>query len=316
MQSRKLVASLVPGLATGEFATTVESDTPIVAERQMWWSAGNAYGSHAEQAVEAPASKWYFAERRKPTVASNCSICFRTLATASRKSVYGIFRPAGAAPREGIPPGAAVADEHLGGCRAVRWPGSAHRGRCVRGDRSDTWPGDHCRTGHVFLACRTRRPSLRRWPRSRRRHGTSDRMVPRRRSDRRLFRPVRLDCQSERRAGRGGGNLPPSDGTCLAQASRLGDESLQHLGRPGRRAGWPTPRSPRSFGHSTACRSWSNAPCGGRDPHRRHGRRLTSAAGVRARRPDGRWPMVSCRTLRPRQTRTCSSRIQALPMPP
>lgn len=62
MQSRKLVASLVPGLATGEFATTVESDTPIVAERQMWWSAGNAYGSHAEHALEAPSSTWYFAE--------------------------------------------------------------------------------------------------------------------------------------------------------------------------------------------------------------------------------------------------------------
>lgn len=48
-----------------EFATTIESDQPIVTDRAMWWPRGpgvNPYGSHAERAIVAPAPTWYFAE--------------------------------------------------------------------------------------------------------------------------------------------------------------------------------------------------------------------------------------------------------------
>lgn len=51
----------LPGMATAEFATVIESDRPLVADRTVWWGAG-AYGSHAEAPIEAPRTRWYFAE--------------------------------------------------------------------------------------------------------------------------------------------------------------------------------------------------------------------------------------------------------------
>ena len=61
-QSRKVTVGSVPGMATGEFATVVETDRPVVVERLMWWSAQEAYGTHADRAIVAPALRWYFAE--------------------------------------------------------------------------------------------------------------------------------------------------------------------------------------------------------------------------------------------------------------
>ena len=56
-----LDVSTVHGLADEEFATILESDQPVVADRTMTWDA-TAYGSHAETAMTAPASTWYLAE--------------------------------------------------------------------------------------------------------------------------------------------------------------------------------------------------------------------------------------------------------------
>ena len=61
-QSRKVTVSAEPGMATAEFATVVESDQPVVADRLLWWNAGTAYGTHAERAVTAPTARWYLAE--------------------------------------------------------------------------------------------------------------------------------------------------------------------------------------------------------------------------------------------------------------
>jgi hypothetical protein len=61
-QSRKIALSQVPGLAAAEFSTVLETDQPVVAERQMWWSATSAYGTHSERAIGAPALTWYLAE--------------------------------------------------------------------------------------------------------------------------------------------------------------------------------------------------------------------------------------------------------------
>jgi hypothetical protein len=56
-------AETVPGLAAAaaDFATVVESDVPIVADRTMRWDA-SGYGSHAETSVAGPQATWYFAE--------------------------------------------------------------------------------------------------------------------------------------------------------------------------------------------------------------------------------------------------------------
>lgn len=50
----------VSGLA-GSFATTIEANTLVVADRTVSWD-GTGYGSHAETATEAPRTTWYFAE--------------------------------------------------------------------------------------------------------------------------------------------------------------------------------------------------------------------------------------------------------------
>ena len=60
-----VVANDIPGLESHGFATTVEADTPIVADRTMSWknSGWNAhYGSHAETASSGLSTTWYFAE--------------------------------------------------------------------------------------------------------------------------------------------------------------------------------------------------------------------------------------------------------------
>lgn len=48
-------------LTTAPFSTIVESDRPLIVDRTVSWDA-NGYGSHAETAVQAPATRWYFAE--------------------------------------------------------------------------------------------------------------------------------------------------------------------------------------------------------------------------------------------------------------
>lgn len=56
-----VAAKSVPGLAAAEFSTVVETDAAVVVDRTMTWD-GSGYGSHAESAVTAPATSWYFAE--------------------------------------------------------------------------------------------------------------------------------------------------------------------------------------------------------------------------------------------------------------
>jgi hypothetical protein len=44
-----------------EFSTVIDSDVPVVVDRTMTWD-WSTYGSHAETAIPAPATTWYFAE--------------------------------------------------------------------------------------------------------------------------------------------------------------------------------------------------------------------------------------------------------------
>jgi hypothetical protein len=50
----------VPGVRDHSYATTIESDAPIVADRTMKWAQGE--GAHAETSLAAPALRWYLAE--------------------------------------------------------------------------------------------------------------------------------------------------------------------------------------------------------------------------------------------------------------
>jgi hypothetical protein len=56
-----LPAADLLGGRTGSFATLIESDVPIAADRSMTWGAGG-YGSSTETGMVAPSTRWLFAE--------------------------------------------------------------------------------------------------------------------------------------------------------------------------------------------------------------------------------------------------------------
>lgn len=58
---RTVDAGTVPGLSNAEFATVVQSDVLIVADRTMTWDR-SGYGSHAETSLASPSDTWYLAE--------------------------------------------------------------------------------------------------------------------------------------------------------------------------------------------------------------------------------------------------------------
>ena len=59
---RRVHVNAIPDLGTDAFSTVIESDVPVVVERDMMWDRTWWYGSHADAAVESPATTWYFAE--------------------------------------------------------------------------------------------------------------------------------------------------------------------------------------------------------------------------------------------------------------
>lgn len=58
---KTVVASDLSGLQDSVFATMLESDVLIIADRTMRWDAGG-YGGHAETSIERAAPVWFFAE--------------------------------------------------------------------------------------------------------------------------------------------------------------------------------------------------------------------------------------------------------------
>ncbi|MFN8062877.1 MAG: hypothetical protein U0Q12_27240 [Vicinamibacterales bacterium] len=62
LQARKILVNGVASMDGREFSTVIESDQPIVADRLMWWTASEAYGSSAERGIPAAANTWYLAE--------------------------------------------------------------------------------------------------------------------------------------------------------------------------------------------------------------------------------------------------------------
>ncbi|MBL8144008.1 MAG: matrixin family metalloprotease, partial [Acidobacteria bacterium] len=56
-----LDAGDIPGLEQAEFSTRIDSHLQVAIDRTLTWDAGG-YGSHAETAIAAPSTTWFFAE--------------------------------------------------------------------------------------------------------------------------------------------------------------------------------------------------------------------------------------------------------------
>ncbi len=58
---RTVDVGTIDGLSASEFATAIESDVPVIAERTMTWD-GTGYGAHTETSVDSAATEWFLAE--------------------------------------------------------------------------------------------------------------------------------------------------------------------------------------------------------------------------------------------------------------
>ena len=61
MSRQSILVDTLASMANAEFSTVVETDALVVVDRTMWWDS-TAYGTHAETAIDAPATTWYLAE--------------------------------------------------------------------------------------------------------------------------------------------------------------------------------------------------------------------------------------------------------------
>jgi hypothetical protein len=61
-RARRTIDPKTLGVVDAEFSMSIESSSPVVADRTMAWDASHGYGAHAETAIVAPASAWYLAE--------------------------------------------------------------------------------------------------------------------------------------------------------------------------------------------------------------------------------------------------------------
>jgi hypothetical protein len=60
-ERRTLTLTSLENIPENDFSTLIESDRPVVVDRTMTWDS-TTYGGHAETAIEAPGTTWYFAE--------------------------------------------------------------------------------------------------------------------------------------------------------------------------------------------------------------------------------------------------------------
>jgi hypothetical protein len=63
LSQRSVLVDQIPDMQDTAFATVVESEVPVVADRTMTWNgATTVYGSHAEGGLPGPSTTWYLAE--------------------------------------------------------------------------------------------------------------------------------------------------------------------------------------------------------------------------------------------------------------
>ena len=74
------------------FSTVIESTHPVVIDRQMTWSE-RMHGAHAETALPAPSTTWYWPKARR-TATSRCSTWCRVPNTRSVDVTVTYLRPA------------------------------------------------------------------------------------------------------------------------------------------------------------------------------------------------------------------------------
>ena len=61
-RSQHVLVDTLPEVVGSSFATVVETDAPVVADRLMWWGPSGAYGTHSEHSLGGAALSWHFAE--------------------------------------------------------------------------------------------------------------------------------------------------------------------------------------------------------------------------------------------------------------
>ena len=93
--STQFLVDTLPSMANTSFATVVESDTTVVADRLMWWGPAGAYGTHSERSVGGASLTWHFAEGATHSGFDLFFLLLNPNATASSVRVR-YLRPTGA----------------------------------------------------------------------------------------------------------------------------------------------------------------------------------------------------------------------------
>lgn len=62
LSNYNFLVGTLPEVSGSAFATVVETDHRVVADRSMWWGPQAAYGSHSERSLDGTSLQWYFAE--------------------------------------------------------------------------------------------------------------------------------------------------------------------------------------------------------------------------------------------------------------
>ena len=142
-ERRTLILTPLTNIPENDFSTLIESDQPVVVDRTMTWDA-TTYGGHAETALEAPATTWYFAEGATHGAFSLFYLLQNPNDTDANVTVnYLRLAPSAPWSRQLHRPGELAPDDPGGRGRA-----GARGDGCRGADRLDR--ADHRRAGDVF----------------------------------------------------------------------------------------------------------------------------------------------------------------------
>ena len=269
-------------MQSAEFATTIESDAPIVVDRTMRWPPGaNAYGSHADRAVVAPGTTWYLAEGATHS-GFDLFYLIENPGDRRRRRERGVPASTAARADPGHVPRRPQEPLHTVGRHAFRpWRHRRVGGLALerphhrRARHVPDWRGQGVRSG--ARECRD--------------CGAGEPLVLRGGRDRRLLRHV----HPAREPGRPRRERVGDVSCCPTAAPSPGRTSSRpgHGSRSGsirRTHACGTRRSRRWSHRPTACPSSPSGRCGGQVRPRPRGARLTRLRGRRRPSRAGAWP--------------------------
>ena len=266
------------GSVAASFSTVVESNGLVVVDRTMTWGGG--YGSHAETALAAPSTTWFLAEG----------------ATHGRFSLFYLLQNPGAAPAtvavtylRPAPAGPVTRQYTLAAASrlTIAVDGIAELAASnVSAQIASDVPilVERAMYMDTLNPVQTFRPARRR-----RGHGHQHAVVPGRRRDRIVLRPLLFDREPVLAANDGACRLCPSPAarpSCATTRSRR--RAVSRFRWMARMTCWQTRQCRRSWSPRPASAWWSSARCGGQG--RVSGRRGTCLRDRRSRHAGGRWP--------------------------